>query len=72
MRLPNKEELNLLYLNRLTIGGFSSAYWSSTEDDDGDGGDADGVWYQSFSTGEQYLTSDKGGTYRVRCVRNVN
>jgi hypothetical protein len=32
--LPSKDELNKLYLNQVTIGGFADAtYWSSTGDD---------------------------------------
>ena len=32
--LPSKDELNKLYLNRVAVGGFASAYyWSSTERD---------------------------------------
>jgi len=31
-RLPNKDELNILYKNKDKIGGFAnSSYWSSTE-----------------------------------------
>lgn len=34
--LPSIDELNLLYLNRVAIGGFApNAYWSSTEFDSG-------------------------------------
>lgn len=33
-RLPTKEELNKMYLNKDEIGGFSSGlYWSSSEGD---------------------------------------
>ena len=31
-RLPTKEELNVMFLNRAEIGDFAGAYWSSTED----------------------------------------
>jgi len=44
--LPSKYELNLLYLERATVGGFSyDFYWSSTEN-----GSAS-AWYQYFPTG---------------------
>jgi uncharacterized protein (TIGR02145 family) len=29
--LPSQDELNLLYINRIAIGGFGNLYWSSTE-----------------------------------------
>ena len=61
--LPAKDELNALYQNKATIGGFSSDYyWSSTEPD------GNGAWGQNFSNGNQY--SYYMGSYdRVRCVR---
>lgn len=31
-RLPTKEELNVMFLNRAEIGDFAGAYWTSTED----------------------------------------
>ena len=66
--LPDKNELNAMYVYRNTIGGFitytgtDSHYWSSTPEND------DNAWYQRFSTGSQdyaYKTSYK----RVRPVR---
>jgi len=60
--LPSKDELNKLYLNRVAIGGFATAcYWSSSENDAGS------AWYQIFSGGDQY--GDKNLTLRVRAVR---
>ena len=62
-RLPNKDELNKLYLNRKKIGGFSNyAYWSSTEYGN------NYAWYQAFGSGYQY-GSNKGYTGSVRAVR---
>jgi hypothetical protein len=64
-RLPTKEELNLMWLNRESIGGFAAAYyWSSSEDFN------DNAWRQYFSSGTQYSVS-KGATYYVRAVRDV-
>jgi hypothetical protein len=61
--LPSKYELNLLYLQKLVVGGFANGnYWSSTE--------YDGyfAWYQYFANGSQY-GNDKSITYYVRAVR---
>ena len=61
--LPARSELNLLYVNKTTIGGFAAAsYWSSTEYV------SYNAWYQNFSNGVQY-DNGKGNTYRVRCLR---
>lgn len=62
-RLPTKEELNEMYLNKDKIGGFSSGvYWSSSE------GGLDGAWVQDFTNGDQF-GNGKDGTSRVRAVR---
>jgi len=60
--LPAKDELNAMYQNKATIGGFSSDdYWSST--------DLTSIaWSQAFSDGTQDY-GDKVDGYRVRCVR---
>lgn len=73
--LPSKEELNLMYLNRVAInetaealslfGGesFSSdIYWSSMEDD------ISGAWRQDFTNGFQ-IFNFKGNANRVRAIR---
>ena len=60
--LPSKEELYQLYLNRFAIGGLTSGYWSSTEDD------TNGAWRQNFSSGGQG-NPYKNATYGVRAVR---
>ena len=71
--LPDKDELNTMYVNRNTIGGFvttwthSSAdcrYWSSTES----GYYGQYAWFQSFENGYQN-TDDPDNYYRVRPVR---
>ena len=62
-RLPDKDELNLLYQNKEAIGGFATNYyWSSTETD------ANYAWDQSFYGGVQNLNY-KASTYYVRAVR---
>lgn len=50
-RLPNKDELDRLYENRLSIGGFKERnyYWSSTESDRND------AWDLSFRRGNHNL-----------------
>jgi hypothetical protein len=61
--LPSKDELNQLYINRETIGGFASAnYWSSSEFNNYF------AWTQSFGDGSQDAFS-KYNTYCVRAVR---
>lgn len=61
--LPDKDELNAMYVNRNSIGGFvDSKYWSSDWEYDGIG------WCQSFYTGMQYI-SDIQEYHRVRPVR---
>ena len=61
--LPSKDELNQLYTQKTTVGGFSTVtYWSSSED----GGDS--AWYQIFIIGSRG-TSAKGLANYVRPVR---
>jgi hypothetical protein len=61
--LPARYELNLLYLNRATIGGFStSSYWSSYE------WYSEGTYDQSFNTGAMAYVVKNLALY-VRCVR---
>ncbi len=61
--LPSKDELNKLYLNKVVVGGFASAYyWSSTEYAN------DIAWSQYFANGglSQHF---KNATNYVRAVR---
>jgi Protein of unknown function (DUF1566) len=61
--LPSKYELNLLYLQKATVGGFSSDnYWSSSEND------ANSAWIQTFIGGYQN-GFNKNATIYVRAVR---
>lgn len=56
-------QLNCLFTNKGSIGGFASdSYWSSTEDS------SIRAWLQSFSNGTQ-SRGTRGSTFRVRCVR---
>lgn len=63
--LPSKDELNLLYLNKVKIGGFNNdaVYWSSTMDRK-----IFYAWRQGFYSGSQ-ASSDKKVIYYVRAVR---
>lgn len=67
--LPSKDELNLLWLNRTIIGGFSvanySSYWSSSEYSN------TYAWLQSFITGTQFY-DNKGYSqdHYVRAIRS--
>ena len=63
--LPDKGELNAMYQNKNSIGGFDNAcYWCN---------DTNGLyaaWYQDFSNGYQgNKAHNKSNLYRVRCVR---
>ena len=61
--LPSKHELNLLFINRVAVGGFSSGpYWSSSEYD------STNAWYQSFTNGGQNDGGKNNSAY-VRAVR---
>ena len=63
--LPSKYELNLLYLQRVLVGGFASAdYWSSTEQGNG------GANNQHFGTGAQTVSSKSVATINVRAIRS--
>jgi hypothetical protein len=61
--LPSKYELNLLYLQKVVVGGFAnSTYWSSTEYSN------DYAWYENFASGNQIYGS-KSNTLYVRAIR---
>ncbi|NTV92051.1 MAG: DUF1566 domain-containing protein [Chlorobiaceae bacterium] len=61
--LPNKEQLNQLYIHRTAVGGMlDTYYWSSSESD------ISNAWAQDFSTGEQ-LAGRKTNTGCVRPIR---
>ncbi len=57
-------QLHCLYTNQGAIGGFASAfYWSSTEND------SSSAWLQNFNGGGQ-VDDPKNTNQRVRCVRS--
>jgi hypothetical protein len=61
--LPSRDELDELYQNRVSVGGFASMYyWSSSELS------SDAAWAQYFDDGAQF-SDDKFKSLRVRAVR---
>lgn len=68
--VPSKDELNILYENKTTIGNFTISssyryYWSSSEQTSAY------AWFQNFSDGSQNITfrdTKLLTTRRVRCV----
>ena len=70
-RLPTKNELNLLYLQKSVVGGFVApntpltfTYWSSTD------AGSSSVWFQSFSDGIQAANSTKTSFRYIRAIRS--
>ena len=74
--VPSKDELNILYENRATIGNFSTAtptasgltspnYWSSSDYA------SSAAWYHMFSSGTQDIFPKDDTTRRVRCIRYI-
>jgi hypothetical protein len=62
--LPSKHELNLLYLQKTVVGGFTNnLYWSSTEFDNGF------AWIQIFGNGIQNVINKFTSTDYVRAIR---
>ena len=62
--LPNKEQLNQIYIHRGVLGGIvTTYYWSSSESDAGK------AWAQDFSNSQQ-LDGNKTNTSRVRPIRS--
>ena len=63
-RIPTKRELNLMYVQRATVGGFTTNYyWSSSEFD------KNNAWYQIFIFGNHSFNSKFTLTNSVRAVR---
>jgi Concanavalin A-like lectin/glucanases superfamily/Protein of unknown function (DUF1566) len=64
--LPSRDELNLLYINKYSIGGFADTnYWSSSEYG------SDYAWWQEFSNGSQRYDMPKNITWMgVRAIRS--
>jgi hypothetical protein len=62
--LPSKDELNLLYLQKSVVGGFTDYnYWSSTE-----AADSKFAWFQYFGMGYQQQF-DKLSLFSVCAIR---
>lgn len=65
---PAIDQLNTLYTNRVAIGGFAvDNYWSSTELSSGPAFNAWNRFFSNSSAGP--VSKNKGGSFRVRCVR---
>jgi hypothetical protein len=64
--LPSSSELNILYSNKDTVGGFNGIkYWSSTEQS------APSAWFRSFQpTGWELPYTSKDQAYAVRAIRS--
>lgn len=66
-RLPTKDELNTLYLNKDKIGGFANTslcvYWSGTKEEN------TSPWGQYFIGGTQSYYDEKGYSLYVRAIR---
>ena len=63
--LPSIDELDSMYVNRETIGGFqvSGWYWSSTEQD------IEGAWLEIFNIPQIKGWTNKENGLSVRCIR---
>ena len=62
-RLPTREELHLMWLNRESIGGFDTVYyWSCSENG------SYYAWFQNFDGGVQSYNY-KAESYYARAVR---
>ena len=61
-RLPTKKELNMMYLQKSTLGIDKGGYWSSS-------GEGLGAWWVSFYAGSDYVAL-KSNTLRVRAIRD--
>lgn len=64
--LPTKDELNKIYSNRVSIGGFNNAkYWTSSE-----GNASNNAFCQDFGSGEQ-MYDIKSNTNYVRGAKKI-
>lgn len=64
--LPSRDELSLVYDNRVVIGGFGTGtYWSSTEASNTT------AWIKTFATGSNSSNFKNTMTYRVRAIRSI-
>jgi hypothetical protein len=65
-QLPPAAMLDLLYTNRVSIGGFTTDYYWGT---DRHSGNTDGGYAKSFNDGSQYVPCNGGPQAKVRCIR---
>ncbi|WP_336518571.1 MopE-related protein [Pollutibacter soli] len=66
--LPSKDELNKLYINRESIGGFTNEpYWSSSQLDPSQLAE-NSAWAQFFESGSQF-SAVKYSVNKVRAIR---
>jgi hypothetical protein len=64
--LPSQFELNLLYNEQATVGGFTGAnYWSSNEDN----GNTNNAWVQDFSNGNVSSIDKADTNCYLRAIR---
>ena len=62
--LPSKDELNLLYLQKAVVGGFTNNYyWSSSENS------INHAWSEHFNSGSNLLDIKYDTTVSVRAIR---
>lgn len=67
--LPSLVELNLMYTNKIAIGGFSNAvYWSSTESTVSQSDPSINAMQKSFTNGA-ITSTNKNTTARIRAIR---
>ena len=65
--LPAKNEMNVIYTNRVAIGGFATSnYWTSSEYD------TNNPWAMRFSDGIWLYQNSKNQPIFVRCSRKGN
>jgi len=79
-RLPSKEELNEIYLNKEKFNiKIDGAYWSSSETEDEKNqsnflgfskGKSKNAWLLDFTNGEWYDFIEKSAKYKIRFVKN--
>jgi hypothetical protein len=62
-RLPTRNELNLMFIQKDNSFSFTNSYWSSTEGDD------QTIWVQQFFYGSQMLF-DKNRRCNIRPVKD--
>ena len=62
--LPSKDELNLMYINRVTIGFSNETRWSSSQND------GNTAWAQKFDANGDQITPSKNSILGARPIRS--